>query len=128
MRKVVLICVLFFLSGCTYLSWLGGEQMVVFDKPKVHLFLYNDYKTKENEFVSALVDGGFEVVLRSGKPPKADASSYIIHSPGLNPDHFQEIDTIIDILRGLGVRDIGRYQYGVVNHSYTPKNMGVYLQ
>ncbi len=127
MRLPLLISIFVILTGCSSWSWLNGNDEVEFGKPKIHLFLYKGYKDSSAEFVDAFTVAGYEVVLRKGLPPSNEVSSFIIHSPGLNPDHSLEVETVISILKQQGVPVVLQYQYGLGNHSYTPKNIGVYL-
>ncbi|WP_370979571.1 hypothetical protein [Agaribacterium sp. ZY112] len=118
---------LFSLSGCSSGFYSGTYKGINLGKPKIHLFLYGEYKNDSSRFLNAFGDGGYEVVLREGLPPPNQGSNFIIHSPDLSPDHFLEVDAVLGILHREGVKDILQYQYRLANHSYTSKNIGVYL-
>lgn len=125
--KLFFIFLPLMISACSNWEWLGRDVDIVFSKPRVHLYLYSNYKADAKKYISALGNSGYEVVLRKGELPISQDTSFIIHSPGVNPDHSFEIENIVKILEAVGVRKISQYQYRLGKHSYTPNNVGIYL-
>ena len=127
MQKIFTFLLILAITGCTTWNGLLGNGEVVFDKPRIHLFLYNDYKSDPDKYINTLRSAGYDVILRDGDLPKNEATSFIIHSPGLNPSHFSEIENIVEILKSIGVKKLNQYEYQLGKHSYTHQNVGIYL-
>lgn len=127
MKKIFIFLLSLAVTDCATWNGFLGNNEVLFDKPRIHIFLYNDYKQDPDKYVSALQSAGYDVFLRNGDLPTNEKISFIIHSPGLNPSHYDEIANIIKILKSLGAERINQYEYQLGKHSYTPKNVGIYL-
>lgn len=126
MFRTYLILSILVVSACSSHGTLNKAE-IAFGKPRIHLFLYGENKENSRKFIEAFNDAGFEVVLRAGALPVGDNKSFIIHSPNINPNHFVEIENILQVLKSVGVEDLILYQYQRGKHYYTAKNVGVYL-
>lgn len=122
------IIIIILIAGCSSFSGSHRDKELLFNKPRVHLYLYSSFKLEPEKYILAFTSKGYEVELRSGELPMPEEKSFIIHSPNmLNPNHYSGVENIIDIIKSLGVTDINQYQYFLGKHSYTPTNVGIYL-
>lgn len=128
MLKLFFATLIILISGCSSLSEFGGDKELLFNKPRIHLYLYSSFKLEPEKYIVAFTSKGYEVELRSGELPEHEGKSFIIHSPNmLNSNHYSDVENIINIIKGIGVSEINQHQYFLGKHSYTPTNVGVYL-
>lgn len=128
MLKLFFATFVILVSACSSLSGFSGDKELKFNKPKIHLYLYSSLELESEKYIAAFTSKGYEVEFRHGELPVHEEKSFIIHSPSmLNPNHYLEVENIVNLLKEIGVSEVNQYQYFLGKHSYTPGNIGVYL-
>lgn len=128
MLKIFFAFFIISIAACSSPSGFSGDKELLFNKPKIHLYLYSNLELESEKYIAAFTNKGYEVELRRGELPKQEEQSFIIHSPSmLNPNHYLDVESIVNILNEIGFSEINQYQYFLGKHSYTPPNIGVYL-
>lgn len=128
MPKLFFVLFILLATGCSMFFGIEQDKRVQLGKPKIHLHLYSSYKLEPEKYIAAFTSKGYKVEIGSSELPSSEEKSFIIHSPSLlNPSHYSDVQDILNILRGVGIKEVDQYQYFLGKHSYTPNNIGVYL-
>jgi hypothetical protein len=64
MIKYFFIVLTFTIVGCSSFAGSRASDGIVFNKPRINLYLYTQYENESEKYITALRAEGFEVILR----------------------------------------------------------------